>query len=89
MTITFIPGELAYGVHVKSTLRRGGLFDYEIDVPELDPNVCRNGNHVTDWGKIECPLQKGQLYTFVISRVFPMSTSYNASISYIVFDKHL
>ena len=78
--MTFVPKQSASLVHVKSNLRRGGLFDYEIDIPEKDPNVCRDGNPNNDWGKVDCPLEPGKRYSYVIDRAFPVSTSFNVSL---------
>ena len=79
MTITFVPRKSASSLYTKSTLRRGGLFDYEIDVPDQDNNICRDGNSQKDWGKVDCPIEPMKRYTFVANRAFPVSTSYNVS----------
>lgn len=81
LSITFVLKQSANSVHFKSSLRRGGgLWDYEMEVPESDRNVCRgDGDALTNWGKLDCPLEKNKQYTFVISRVFPVSSSFNVS----------
>lgn len=79
VTVTFVSQQSAASVYVKSTLYRVGLFPFELQVPETDPSLCRNGDQQRDWGRVECPLQANKRYTFVYSRPFPVSTAYNVS----------
>lgn len=62
-----------------SSLRTGGLWDYELVLNPADNQVCKSGNADTDGGKLDCPLQANKEYTFYFTREFPVSTSYNVS----------
>ena len=76
----FQPKRKSNYIRVHSTLRTGGLFDYQINVEDEDPEVCQSSNsHHRNWGKIKCPALPGNTYTFKVSRIFPVSTTWNVS----------
>ncbi|XP_027198030.2 mite group 2 allergen-like Ixo r 2 [Dermatophagoides pteronyssinus] len=78
VTIIFQPKQKSNYLRVHSTLRTGGLFDYQIKVTDEDPEVCQSSNsNRKNWGKIKCPVLPGNTYTFKVSRIFPASTTWN------------
>lgn len=80
VTIIFQPKQKSNYLRVHSTLRTGGLFDYQIKVTDEDPEVCQSSNsNRKNWGKIKCPVLPGNTYTFKVSRIFPASTTWNVS----------
>ncbi|OTF74549.1 hypothetical protein BLA29_006156 [Euroglyphus maynei] len=78
VTIVFQPKQKSKYLRLQSTLRTGGLFDYQINVNDKDPEICQSENSFgKNWGKIKCPVLPGNIYTFKVSRVFPVSTTWN------------
>lgn len=76
-TFVFKPKQAANYLRITSTLRTGGWFNYEIEVYDEDPEVCNGWGKKDAKGKIECPIKADKTYSFMISRQFPVSTSYN------------
>ncbi|XP_054156532.1 mite group 2 allergen Tyr p 2-like [Oppia nitens] len=74
ITVDFVANQNTDNVKLYGSLRTGGMFDVEVPYLGIDENACNMGYNKN---KLDCPLEKGKTYRFVLIQTVPYASRFN------------
>ena len=74
VTVEFVANQNTANVKLYGSLRTGGMFSVEVPYIVMDENAFNRGFNTN---KLDCPLEKGKTYKFVLTQTVPYYTRFN------------